>query len=103
MPVITAIELLLECGDLKAADDLYQSRLQNGKVFLCIPAPHWGMEVAGWFVRDEERRQRLEAQLGARRLSFYLNSVGLYAHYAGEPETALPHYSCVRSPRPPGG
>ena len=93
MRVITAIELLLECGDLNAADDLYQSRLENGEVFKFIPAPHWGMEVSRWFVRDEELRRRLEAQLGARGLSFYLNSVGLYAHYAGEPETALPHYA----------
>ena len=97
MPVITAIELLLECGDLKAADDLYQSRLENGSVFRWIPAPHWGMEVARWFVRDEERRQRLEAQLGARRLSFYLNDVGLFADYAGEPETALPHYAAAEA------
>ncbi|HEV3332261.1 MAG TPA: SIR2 family protein [Bryobacteraceae bacterium] len=93
MPVITAIELLLECRDLQAADDLYRSRLENGKVFRWIPAPHWGMEVARWFVRDEERRQRLEAKVGARRLSFYLHAVGLYAGIAGEPETAVPHYA----------
>jgi tetratricopeptide (TPR) repeat protein len=95
MPVITAIELLLECGDLKAANDLYWSRLKSANAFKCIPAPQWGMEVARWFVRDEERQRRLEAQLGARRLSFYLNSAGLFAHIAGEPETALPHYSAA--------
>jgi tetratricopeptide (TPR) repeat protein len=93
MPVITAIELLLECRDLEAADDLYRSRLDDGGVFKWIPAPHWGMEVARWFVGDEERRQRLEAGLGARRLSFYLNEVGLSASNAGEPEIAFPYYS----------
>jgi len=93
MPVITAIELLLECDDLKAANDLFRSRLENGKIFRWIPAPHWGMEVARWFVGDEERRGRLEAELGARRLSYYLNEVGLLAHYAGEPETAVTFYT----------
>jgi tetratricopeptide (TPR) repeat protein len=93
MPVITAIELLLECLDPKAADDLYRSRLDDGEVFKWVPAPHWGMEVARWFVRDEKRRRRLEAVLGKRRLSFYLNDVGLFAELAGEPETALTHYA----------
>ncbi|MBZ5729028.1 MAG: SIR2 family protein [Acidobacteriia bacterium] len=97
MPVMTAIELLLECGDLEAANDLYRSRLENGKVFKWIPAPHWGMEVARWFVRDEERRQRLKTQLGSQRLGFYLNDVGLFAYYAGEPETALPHRSAAEA------
>ena len=91
MPVITAIELLLDCGDLKGADDLYLARLENGRVFGWIPALHWGMEVASWFVRDEDRQQRLKAELGARRLGFYVREVGLFANYAGEPETALPH------------
>jgi tetratricopeptide (TPR) repeat protein len=97
MPVITAIELLLECGNLKAANDLYGSRLKKGEVFKWIPAPHWAMEVARWFVRDEERRQRLESQLGAGQLGFYLASVALFADYAGEPETALPHYSVAEA------
>lgn len=39
-PVMTAIELLLECGDLKAADDLYLSRLEDGQGFKWLPAPH---------------------------------------------------------------
>jgi tetratricopeptide (TPR) repeat protein len=97
MPVITAIELLLDCGDLKGAVDLYRSRLADGDVFKFVPAPHWGMEVARWFVRDEERRKRLEAQFGARGLSFYLNDVGLFASNAGEPEAALPYYHAAEA------
>jgi tetratricopeptide (TPR) repeat protein len=97
MPVITAIELLLECGDLKAADDIYRSRLENGEVFKWIPAPHWGMEVARWFVRDDEQRQRLEADLGVRHLCYYLNDVGLFAYIAGEPETASPHLAAAEA------
>jgi tetratricopeptide (TPR) repeat protein len=54
------------------------------------------MEVTRWFVRDEER-QRLKAQLGARQLGICLNNVGLFGHYAGEPETALPHYAAAEA------
>src|ERR1017187_4127231 len=97
MPVITAIELLLDCDDLKGADDLYRSRLEDGDVFFGTPSPHLGMEVARWFVSDEERRQRLEAQLGASRLGFYLSFVGLFAAYAGEPETALSHFATAEA------
>jgi tetratricopeptide (TPR) repeat protein len=97
MPVITAIELLLECGDLAAADVLYRSRLEGGWVFQLIPAPQWGVDVARWFVRDDNRRQRLQAQLGARRLSYYFNDVGLFAHLSGEPETALYHYAAAEA------
>jgi tetratricopeptide (TPR) repeat protein len=89
--VATAIELLLEAGELKAADDLYRARL--GRLFLELPAPHWGMEVARYFVRDDARRRAVEKELGARRLSFYLNEVGLMADSAGEPETALEFYA----------
>ncbi len=92
MPVITAIELLLECDDVGAANDLYKSRLERGDVFQALPAPHWGMEVAYLFVRDDQRRQRLEAQLGTRELSFYFNEVGRCTHTAGELETALSYY-----------
>ena len=55
------------------------------------------MEVSRWFVRNEERRQRLEGQLSADCLGFFLNEVGFYAAMAGEPETALPHYSAAEA------
>jgi len=88
----TAIEMLLEAGDIKAADDLYRSRLEDGWVFLWLPAPHWGMEVARGFVRDEARQSTVEQELGRRRLGFFFNAVALFANYAGEPETALEFY-----------
>ena len=87
--VVAAIELLLEAADIKAADDLYRSRLNNGRVFLNLPAPHWGMEVARWFVRDEVRRNAIREQLSNRHLGLYLACIGLFANTAGEPETAL--------------
>lgn len=90
--VVTAIELLLEAGDVKAADELYQKRLDKGYIFIDLPAPHWGMEVAQWFVHDEKRCCALQDQVSKRRLGFYWNSAALLAKYAGEPETALKFY-----------
>lgn len=90
--IVAAIELLLEAGDVKAAHDLYLTRLNSGYKFLHIPAPHWGMEVALWFDRDEARRKAIREQLSNRAFCFYLNWVALFANYAGEPETALKFY-----------
>ncbi len=91
--VANAIELLLEAGELEAADGLYRTRLDNGNVFLFLAAPHWGMEVARYFVRDDARRRAVDKELGTRRLRFYLDEVGLMANFAGEPETALECYA----------
>ena len=87
--VVAAIELLLEAGDVEAADDLYYRRLEGGQLLLALPAPYLGMEVARWFVRDAARRRAVRKQLSDRALSFYLNDVGLQAKLAGEPGTAL--------------
>ena len=87
--VAAAVEVLLEAGEIKAANDLYFSRLERGELFKRLPAPHWGMEVARGFVRDEARRQALAQKLSPRHLGFYLNDVALFAAHAGEPETAL--------------
>lgn len=91
-PVLTAIELLLDAGDFKRADELYQGRLRPAaiSVFLTLPAPHEGARCALGFVANLERRRQCEAQLSALRLGFYLSSVGLFAENAGEPAYALP-------------
>ncbi len=90
--VATAVEMLLDADDVKAADDLYRSRLDRGSVFLDLPAPHWGMEVARSFVRDEVRREALSQAFGPMGLGSYLNDVALFANDAGEPQTALEFY-----------
>ena len=36
--MLLAIELLLDGGEFKAADELYLARLDDGQVFKCIPA-----------------------------------------------------------------
>jgi tetratricopeptide (TPR) repeat protein len=91
--VAAAVEVLLEAGELKGADDIYVSRFEGGDLFKSLPAPHWGMDVARGFVRDEARRQALAQKLGLWHLGFYLNEVGRFADLAGEPETALEFYA----------
>lgn len=83
-PVLSAIELLLEAGDFQRADMLYTERLNNGRIFLTLPALYAGIQCALGFVANTERRRQCEQQLSSRRLSFYLNDVGLFAHNAGE-------------------
>jgi tetratricopeptide (TPR) repeat protein len=88
-PVLSAIELLLDAGDFKGADDLYRGRLGDGLVFRCIPAIADGLASALNFVRDEKRRRQCEESLSRWRLGFYLNEVGLYAGNCGQYALAL--------------
>jgi tetratricopeptide (TPR) repeat protein len=83
-PVLTAIELLLEAGDFPAAFRIYQERLDNGRIFLSLPAPAEGLRCALGFVRDAERRQVCERVLGRSRLGWMLNDVALFALNGGE-------------------
>ena len=91
-PVLLAIEVLLDAGDFGAADDLYQERLGNTRLFLSLPALPEGLRCALGFVMDEPRRQQCE-QLSRYRLSYYLNEVGLFASYIGDYEVAAVFYS----------
>jgi len=93
-PILAAIELLLDAGDFKRADDLYSGRLRSAGVtlFLTLPAPQEGIKCALGFVADEERRRNCREQLAGWKLGFYLNAVGLFAQVAGEFQFALPFY-----------
>jgi len=88
-PVLSAIELLLDAGDFKGADDLYRGRLEDGRVFRWIPASAEGLACALNFVRDEKRRQHCEKRLSRRRLRLYLNAIGLFAGNCGQYAHAL--------------
>jgi hypothetical protein len=90
-PVLLAIELLLDAGEFRAANELYISRLNNGWVFSTMPAPREGVDCALGFVKDEARQQLCKEELGNSRLTFYLNEVGLFAVNSGRFELAL-HY-----------
>jgi tetratricopeptide (TPR) repeat protein len=85
---VEAIEVLLDAGEWRAADDMYRSRADNGSVWRTLPAARLGQRAATAFVATTERRTACAAQLSPRRLGFYLNSVGLYAMNAGDLTTA---------------
>ncbi len=87
-PILLAIELLLDAGDFHEADNLYRGPLENGKLFLLIPALAEGLRCALGFVRDEARRQQCSRQLSRHRLGFFLNEVGLFANLSGQYDLA---------------
>ena len=89
--MLLAIELLLDAGEFRAANELYNSRLNNGWIFSTIPAPREGEDCAIGFVKDEARQQLCKEELGNSRLPFYLNEVALFAVNSGRFELAL-HY-----------
>jgi len=90
--IASAIEVLLDAGEVIAADNLYKSRLENGNLFRWLPASHWGMQVARAFVRNQACNRGLTTR---SEMAWYLNEVGLFAEDAGEPETALEFYAKV--------
>jgi tetratricopeptide (TPR) repeat protein len=86
--VTEAIELLLDADQWRPADNLYQTRCNNGDVWLNLPAARLGQRTATAFVATPARRDAGATHLTADRLSFYLNQVGLYAINAGDLATA---------------
>jgi len=89
----TAVEMLLNAGELSAADDIFRSRLEDGYAFTKFPAPHLGLEVVRGFIHDTVRQHAVAQRLGLRSLAFYLSCAGQCASGAGEPETALKYYA----------
>jgi tetratricopeptide (TPR) repeat protein len=83
-PILEAIEVLLAAGDIESADRLYFGRLDNGFVFLRMPAPQEGLRCAREFLEPMERRAGLERALGLHRVAFYLNEMALWASILGE-------------------
>jgi len=91
--VVEVIELLLDAGQWQAADDMYRNRCDNGYVWLHLPAARLGQRAATAFVATPDRRAALAAQLDPRRLSWYVNEVGLFAMHAGDLVTAREYLS----------
>jgi tetratricopeptide (TPR) repeat protein len=88
--VTEAIELLLDAGQWRSADNLYTSRCGGGAptVWQTLPAARLGLRTAAAFVATPGRRDACATHLAQRTLSFYLNSAGLYAMNAGDLTTA---------------
>ena len=82
--VVEAIELLLDVSQWEPADDMYANRSGHPEVWMTLPAARLGQRAATAFVATPARRDACATQLSSNRLSFYLNSVGLWAMYAGD-------------------
>jgi tetratricopeptide (TPR) repeat protein len=86
--VTEAIELLLDAGQWEPADDLYEARCGNGRVWLNLPAARLGQRTATAFVATPDRRDACATHLTFHDLSFYLNETGLSSMHAGDLATA---------------
>ena len=88
--VVEAIELLLDAGQWQAADDMYRGRAGRD-VWVGLPAARLGQRAATAFVATPGRRDACATNLTPRRLSFYINEVGVFAMTAGDLATAREH------------
>lgn len=95
--VVEAIELLVDSGQWKPADDLYRNRSGEPSVWLTLPAARLGQRAAGAFVATPSRRVACAARLGPDRLAYYLNQAGLSAKHAGDLSTAREYLSLALS------
>jgi tetratricopeptide (TPR) repeat protein len=86
--VVEAIELLLDAGQWKPADDMYQNRSGDGNAWKHLPAARLGQRATTAFVATPDRRDACAAQLSPSRLGYSLNGVGLWAKNAGDMATA---------------
>ena len=90
---VEVIELLLDADEWTAADDMYQSRCDNGYVWSDLPAARFGQRAATAFVATPACRAACATQLGLRSLGFYSNDVGLLAIQSGDLATAREYLS----------
>ncbi|MFI7641400.1 SIR2 family protein [Nonomuraea sp. NPDC049400] len=84
--LIEVIELLLDVGLARDADELYRSRTKNGYVWMRLPAARLGQRCASAFVMSGQRRSYLPGNM----LGFYLNEAGLFAMHAGDMTQGVP-------------
>lgn len=101
--VVETIELLLDAGHWKPADDIYTNRCDSGRVFQHLPAARLGERAATAFVADPARRTACAAHLSAFDLGFYLNEVGLFAMLTGDVASAVEYLpAAIRQMREAG-
>jgi hypothetical protein len=82
--LVEALELLLDAGHWKPANDLYLNRSGNSLVWKHLPAARLGQRAATAFVATPARRAACATHLTPGRLGFYLNETGLFAMNAGD-------------------
>jgi hypothetical protein len=91
--LVEAVQLLCDEGELKAADDLFGSRLAEGgygfSVFKHLPAVAEGLECDLAFVGDQGRRQQVEDKLGKGYVAVHCSGVAVYNFLLGNLPQAL--------------
>lgn len=102
-PVLDAIALLIDSGDLNRANELYVRHTIADKtianntatkpIFLTLPAARAGLECTRRFVRDDLQIDRLKEQCGSRIVGFFLNMCGLLADDAGYTRESIAYYN----------
>ncbi len=91
-PIVEGIARLAEGGELRYAAEVFVRRLDNGRVFIWLPAPAEGLECVQAFVGGARRRRQVQKALSSRHLAFFLNEAGLLAQMAGDLRDAVPYY-----------
>jgi tetratricopeptide (TPR) repeat protein len=86
--VVEAVELLLDAGQWRPADELYKNRSGEGRAWRYLPAARLGQRAAIAFVATPARRDACATNLASGRLMYYLAEAGLCAMNAGDPATA---------------
>ena len=86
--VAEVIELLVEAGQWRPAEDLYQTRCDNGRLWMTLPAAWAGQRAATAFVATPARRDACATHLGPKAPSLYSNDAGLFALNTGDLATA---------------
>jgi tetratricopeptide (TPR) repeat protein len=87
--IVEIIELLLESGEWKAAQELYRSRTKNGRVWMRLPAARLGLRCAMAFTQTGKTQPgKTSAPLSEQQFGFFANEVGLFALQTGDIKSA---------------
>jgi hypothetical protein len=86
--VVEMIELLLDAGETRAADDLYRTRTDDGRVWNALPAAALGLRAAQAFVGSDDRIALVTRALDRGRSGHHLNAAGVMAAYVGQTTAA---------------
>jgi tetratricopeptide (TPR) repeat protein len=81
---VTAVEILTYVGEFAKADEVYQTRLEGGRVFQWLPALDSGIRCVRGFVVDAQRRKAAAEALTEERLASYFSVLALCAAGSGD-------------------
>lgn len=92
--VLEMIELLLDASEWQAADQLYRTRTDDGRLWCALPAAVLGRRSALAFAALPARHDACMRHL-PDRVGFYLNEVGLFTMATGDIGAAERHLAAA--------